>query len=793
MSSFRINTPFSFLADVIRNETSEGGDGVQGPVGQAGPQGPVGSGSAVDAGGNPVHYGYQSGATDQSMDSTAVGVFAGQQSQQAKAVAIGYRAGQVNQGENAIAIGVDAGIEDQPANSIILNASDQPVNATGTGFFVRPVSGIPSTDDFSANCLLGYVRDESVIRGTVVQEYNLSDTLLSILNLPARGPTGGLSQPGRIDYGVAGMFYTSPFQTWNVVYVPDEIPGNAGKLRFTENGISSQMTLDSFMEVGITLSDVGGRWEEAESTRLWKAVSMSVSGQYQTAIVASGSNAYVSDDFGQTWTASSLPNSENWVDVKVSGSGQYQVIISSTNIYASTDFGASWTLATFAPVADGEAFTSVNAVVDGSSFYVTSTNPSEGSGSFRVSSYYMNYIFNSRFFINYENDPPTFDFFRGNMTSVAIAAGGYVGYVATNQVLAGGRGTLTEATIYRTYNNFTDPPKRLGFRPAGPAPWKQVACSGSGKTVVAIAEGLDEVWCSNDYGDDKAGTADVSWTMSTVPNPSRVAVSFTGQYIIVVQDGGSAYVSTTYGASFEPATSLPNGAWQGVAMSAAGQLMTAVGSNTFVNRAENPVYGNVGESGSQGFQGFQGFQGPGIGERGFQGLQGYRGFVGYRGLQGYLGFQGYDGFQGVQGSTGSGERGFQGFEGIGGGLVYKGVFFPDGLTGLVPSYFTVTLPEGSPQQIIVIADNVTNGDATASPALMCRLNNALEGIELTNVATSVQTWTITRLGLGNRWTITTGQGSIGVYDVKTLSNPLTQLEFYSVMEDFTAEIYIYYQ
>lgn len=803
-TSFRIYTPFTYLADVIRNEES-GGIGAQGPAGSHGSngfqgpnglQGPEGSGSGFDINVNPVRYGYESGAINQSLDSVAIGISAGRDSQQPRSVAIGSRAGQVNQGENAIAIGADAGLENQSANSIVLNASNQPMNPTRAGFYVQPVAEPPSTNDQSSKFLLGWVPDENEIRGTFVQEKNLSDTLLGLLNLPPRGDTGALNTPGIIDYKVAGMFYESPFQQWNVVYVPSGSPGTNGFLRFTENNIASQMTLDSFMEVGIGLTDVGDRWEEVSSEQLWKGVSMSISGQYQTAILSSTSDVYVSNDFGRTWTISSLPNSDNWVDVKLSTSGQYQVILSSTTIYQSEDFGQSWTVRFSV---GGEEFTSVQSVADGSRWYATSTNP----GRLYFSSDYGR-IWVFRFFFDFTVTPAEIYVLTGYMTSFAIASGGYVSYLTTNQPLAGSTGSLQVPGIYRSFNEFTDDPKALVVPQR---PWKRVVCSGSGKTVVAIADGFDDVYCSNDYGS--------TWTIHIIPNVQDIAISFTGQYILLVQNVGSAHISSTFGGNFNVLAGVANEPWQGAAMSGTGQLMAIVGSNTFVNRAENCVCASFGERGLQGFVGFQGFQGStGSGERGFQGFegsQGYDGFQGFqgstgsgeRGFQGLQGLRGFDGYRGYQGFTGVGEQGYQGLQGFtgtegyqgyqgpfGGGLVYQGLYSTIGPTGSYPDYFSINLPEGAPQQITVFADNVS--DTTTSPiALNCRLNDD-ETVGLTNTAHILQAWTITRLGLGNRWTITTGQGSISTYVRGTLSSALTTLQF-SATDNFTADIYIYYQ
>ena len=71
---------------------------------------------------------------------------------------------------------------------------------------------------------------------------------------------------------------------------------------------------------------------------------MSATGQYQTASssIYGGSSLYVSTNFGSTWEE--VENTKKyWSSVSVSASGQYQTAVSSNNdkIYISTTTGAS--------------------------------------------------------------------------------------------------------------------------------------------------------------------------------------------------------------------------------------------------------------------------------------------------------------------------------------------------------------------------------------------------------------------------------------------------------------------
>jgi photosystem II stability/assembly factor-like uncharacterized protein len=58
----------------------------------------------------------------------------------------------------------------------------------------------------------------------------------------------------------------------------------------------------------------------------WTSVSLSATGQYQTA-VANGDYIYVSTDFGNTWAKSQNAPQKKWFDVSLSASGQHQTAV----------------------------------------------------------------------------------------------------------------------------------------------------------------------------------------------------------------------------------------------------------------------------------------------------------------------------------------------------------------------------------------------------------------------------------------------------------------------------------
>jgi hypothetical protein len=97
-------------------------------------------------------------------------------------------------------------------------------------------------------------------------------------------------------------------------------------------------------------SDYGVSWTQKGPTSSldWLSVSLSTTGQYQSAVVYQG-GLYISTNFGISWILATAP-STNWRSITVSASGQYQfAVVVNGGIYSSSDFGNSWSLTT-API-----------------------------------------------------------------------------------------------------------------------------------------------------------------------------------------------------------------------------------------------------------------------------------------------------------------------------------------------------------------------------------------------------------------------------------------------------------
>ena len=89
---------------------------------------------------------------------------------------------------------------------------------------------------------------------------------------------------------------------------------------------------------------VENTWILKDQNRQWNGIAMSSDGQYQTAVVLGG-RIYVSNDFGNNWTAKMTDVSRAWYGVAMSSTGQYQTATDTYAgyIYVSTDTGNTWT------------------------------------------------------------------------------------------------------------------------------------------------------------------------------------------------------------------------------------------------------------------------------------------------------------------------------------------------------------------------------------------------------------------------------------------------------------------
>ena len=168
-------------------------------------------------------------------------------------------------------------------------------------------------------------------------------------------------------------------------------------------------------------NDYGNTWAQVTSTvgYSWKCVSISSSGQYQTSCLYDGSSNYIytSSDYGNTWIVNPFdPVSGIITSVSLSASGQYQSVCTASGgiIYISNDYGNTWNLSSGSP--SNQNFVSIAVSASGQYQVVAAQSNGSYNGSiFTSSDYGISWSSN--------NNAPN-DLNDATWSSVAISASG---------------------------------------------------------------------------------------------------------------------------------------------------------------------------------------------------------------------------------------------------------------------------------------------------------------------------------------------------------------------------------
>ena len=182
-----------------------------------------------------VAIGDWAGETSQRDLSVAIGSDAGQTSQHKSSVAIGGGAGQINQGESSVAIGYHAGQSNQPANSIVICANLDGLNATDSGFYVKPVRAIYGT----GSVIVGPNRLYTLMFDKALNEILYWDYAIN---------------PVQLKYCTKGNEVTKPIFLGRVTFVDNTTQG-VGSLTFSNglpgNGLTTgqQITIRTYGQI----------------------------------------------------------------------------------------------------------------------------------------------------------------------------------------------------------------------------------------------------------------------------------------------------------------------------------------------------------------------------------------------------------------------------------------------------------------------------------------------------------------------------------------------------------------
>ena len=346
--------------------------------------------------------------------------------------------------------------------------------------------------------------------------------------------------------------------------------GNTGPTGLTQTGIDvyyNSNELTQFSNFGISINNFGNEWSPITyGNTAWQSVSLSESGQYQTAVVGVDSRGYIytSNDYGLTWSAKVTDKLGDWWWVSISSTGQYQTAVSLYDyIFISDDFGNTW-----------------NQVLNERSGGWTSISVSS-SGQFQTATIYSNIIYIS-------ND------YGKTWKSISVSGSitirfWCVAISSTSQYQTAG----SENGYLYVSNDFgnTWTPKITDTQ----RNWYDISISASGQYQTAVSyRGILSI--SSDFGN----TWKTILSSPSVSLWSGVSISASGQYqcasiynngaFLGAPGNGQIHVSTDYGNTWDYKYT-PND-WSSISISGSGQYITATTSyaSGFGNYVRGRIY-----------------------------------------------------------------------------------------------------------------------------------------------------------------------------------------------------------
>lgn len=351
------------------------------------------------------------------------------------------------------------------------------------------------------------------------------------------------------------------FSNYGSVWVQAEInrPWTDTYMSRVSNDVTLSVTSDG--TVLITKRNLSGesdRYEPMISKRLWRGVSISLDGTYQTG-VAFQDRVFVSNDSGNTWTAILTIFDQPWSCVSISATGEIQLGLNKEGYvggatYVSTDFGANWSLSHSSSGPSCAISSDGKVMIVGTGFY-------EGDG-YAVST-----------------DTGT------NWTSYSIANTGKATAVSSfgdYMLIAKGSKMSVSTDFGVTFTEFADATINGTTRT-----WTGSDLSGNGQIMVACNDDTSDgfTYVSTDFGNTwTKGTIDAAWVSIRISDDGNTIVAINTPSTDFATKVG-IYVSSDNGATW--INSAPIQEWTSVSISSNGNVITAVGERTNVYRSFN--------------------------------------------------------------------------------------------------------------------------------------------------------------------------------------------------------------
>ena len=255
-----------------------------------------------------------------------------------------------------------AGVDDFSINNTVFDASAfiQVVNSstfTMTGSFVSDLSG--DVHIYNINDTLDFVVDSNCFRNRnpVDKNYGIIDGFIAgdLVFIP-EGFTITLS----LDIQAETLLPINNVGPSFLNSIRDKLNWTRGYIKRATTYSTTNITQTTTVPILLSLTNTtlenytnyGTSWVISSNVKSdnvvtpssrnnWLAVSLSSTGKYQTAITASG-DLYVSNDFGINRIKNLNIGESEANMIAISFTGQYQTTSNGTNIYVSNDYGKTW-------------------------------------------------------------------------------------------------------------------------------------------------------------------------------------------------------------------------------------------------------------------------------------------------------------------------------------------------------------------------------------------------------------------------------------------------------------------
>lgn len=310
---------------------------------------------------------------------------------------------------------------------------------------------------------------------------------------------------------------------------------------------------------------LNGTINESDSpVKIWNSLSVSSTGQYQTAI-SNDNLIWISSNYGVNWKASDSTINETINNVSMSGSGKFQ-LISGPSVFVSSDFGRTWR----------PYFTNGENTIK---YVCLSYNG-------RMGIMYSNYsIFTSLITTEYIKQKGTLSFSPLNRSSFASS------FVVEQDKIDGSNSLYTQllndkskivSSRYGKYKTITinggniwrTDDYGVTYTNTNFGNCSSIAISSCGKyqtgTVIT-----GELWRSDDYG---LNFFSISSSFLGIFNINDIAMSGNGKYQTVCGDGGNIAYSSDFGYNWTYSTICSNNLVS-ITMSKDGKYQSVCGSN----------------------------------------------------------------------------------------------------------------------------------------------------------------------------------------------------------------------